>query len=98
MINRNLKVMKDHNELIKEYKSLKHQIKVYELHADIVKKQVIEHHLTDTDTLYCPEGLVICTYKSSIRADFQTKKFKESEPVLYDKYLDLKEIFTFLVK
>ncbi len=98
MNNRNLSVVKNPLDLINELKDLKHKIKVYETHADQIKKQLIEHHFINTDTIYCPEGLIISTYKSSIRTTFQTTKFQKEEPVLYDKYLDLKEIFTLLVK
>ena len=98
MNNRNLAVMKNPIDLIKEYKLLKHDIKVRETHLDNIKKQLIDHHFVDTDTLYCPEGLVISTYKASVRSQFQTTKFQKEEPLLYDKYLDLKEIYTLLVK
>ncbi len=98
MNNRTLSVMKDPIELVKELKEMKNRIKVYEIHAERIKKQLIEHHFVSTDTIYCPEGLIVSTYKPSIRTTFQTTKFQKEEPKLYDQYLDLKEIFTLLIK
>lgn len=98
MLNRNLSVMKNHNDLIQELKEIKHKIKVYEAHAESIKKQLITHHFVNTDTLYCPEGLIASTYKSSIRISFQTEKFKKEHSELYEQYLDAKEVFTLLIK
>lgn len=94
----NLSVMKDPQDLIKEFKSIKNQIKILENHADVIKKQLVDHHFLNTDTLYCPHGLTIATYKQSIRVQFKNIKFQADYPELYDKYLDLKSVYTLLIK
>jgi hypothetical protein len=73
-------------------------MKVYEIHSERIKKQLIDHYLVNCDELTDSDGVVICTYKKSIRASFQSSIFQKDQPDLYEKYLDLKEIKTFLIK
>jgi hypothetical protein len=98
MKNRNLEIIKNHINLVNKLKELKNEIKIYESQAEKLKKQLIDHYLVNNEELCDANGLIICTYKASIREFFQTSVFKKDEPILYNKYLDLKEIKTFLIK
>jgi hypothetical protein len=98
MKNRNIEIIENHVYLVNKLKELKNQIKIYESQAEKLKKQLVDHYLVNNDKLCDENGLIICTYKTSIREFFQANVFKKDEPILYNKYLDLKEIKTFLIK
>lgn len=79
-------------------KELKDQIKVLEAEYKMLQADTISTHFAEHDTYVTYRGLVLATYKESIRTQFDTTGFKKAEPVMYEKFLDLKSVRTFLLK
>lgn len=81
-------------------KSLKQAIEELEAEYDMLKKEIIASHFeaNNTDVFTNDKGLVLATYKPQLRTLFKTTDFKKNEPDLYEKYLDIKEIKTFIIK
>lgn len=79
-------------------KQLKQAMSELEAEYDMLKKSVIADYFEHNDTLINDKGLVLATYKEQLRTQFQTTEFKKHEPELYEKYLDIKPVKTFLLK
>jgi hypothetical protein len=98
MIERKLHEIQTVEQLIEQYKINKANIKQLEQYNELVKKQLLEHYLDESGIVKNSSGLTLATYKPSIRTVFQTKKFESENKELHEKYLDLIEVKTFLVK
>ncbi len=98
MLNRKIEEVISLEELLSQYKSNRGIIKSLEEKNDYIKKQILHHYMQDMDDLKDNEGRSLVTYKSSIRMSFQSKLFEKDHKDLYNQYLDVIEVKTFLVK
>lgn len=98
MIERKLHEIQTAEQLIEQYRINKAKVKQLEEINDSIKKQILEHYVDDSGSVKTAGGLTLATYKPSIRTIFQTKKFESENKELHEKYLDLIEVKTFLVK
>jgi hypothetical protein len=83
---------------INEYKSLSRSIKELEAQRDKLKKEMITDYFSKYDTYENEKGLVLATYKKSIRISFDQSAFKQHHEMLYTEFLGMKEVATLLVK
>jgi len=94
----NMQLIQSPKQLIERYREIKANIKHLEAECSHIKDTILKHYMVDTDTLTNDKGFTIATYKSSIRFSFKTKEFEQDYKELYNQYLDIKEVKTFLVK
>jgi hypothetical protein len=83
---------------ITQYSDICDQIKILEKRKEELKKQLVERYFINTDTLFASTGLILATYKASIRILFKQTEFKLDHAQLFDDYAELKEIRTLLLK
>lgn len=85
-------------QAIIDYKSLQIQIKELTAEADAIKKVITNDYFGSYEIMTRPSGLVLATYKESIRVQFEQTRFKEDHKALYETYCDLKSIRSLLIK
>lgn len=99
VINENgLTASQEVESLITQFKSLKHEEKIIQAKLETLKKQLIKDYFIHSDTIVTDYGLVLGTYKSQIRIQFDTTRFKYDNADLYDSYCEPKEIKTLIIK
>lgn len=81
-----------------EFKILDQQIKALTAQRDAIKKELTGGYFRTHDSYTNDNGQLLATYKEQIRTTFNQKLFQEERPELYENYLDLKSIRTFIVK
>lgn len=79
-------------------KELKDAIKVLEAEYSMIADELKSGYFAEHVEFKTARGLVLATYKESIRTSFDSSRFKKENPATYELYLDLKSVRTFLLK
>lgn len=98
MLKRNLQEIQSPETILEQYRINKAKIKQLEEINNNLKNLIVTHYMQDTDILKSSDGLTLATYKSSLRVTFNTKELEKNHKDIYEKYADLIEVKTFLVK
>ncbi len=85
-------------EICEQYKELSKQEKIIAAQKKKLYQQLVTNYFTDKEEIESPDGLILATYKSSIRCVFDAIRFKREQPGMYESYLEPKESWTLLVK
>ena len=79
-------------------RKLKAKIKVLEAEYEMLKKTVVLNYFANNEEFRTEKGLLLASYKSTIRTSFDQKSFKKEEPLLYLQYEVKTNVSTFLLK
>ena len=79
-------------------KQLNDEIKVLKAEFDMLKEDVIESYLITHQSYKTKKGLELATYTHYQQKTFNSNKFKQDFPDIYDGYKEEKTIYKFLLK
>lgn len=83
---------------ISRLQELRKSIKALEAEFEMIKKDLLNGHFSIFDEYSNENGLLLASYKASIRVMLNQKELEKNDKSTYDKYLELKTIKTFLLK
>lgn len=83
---------------LKRMKDLSEEIKVLQAEYDMLRKEVIGLYFSEEEEYRTDKGLVLATYKSYEEKRFNTKRFEEDHPDIYEWYKETKMVYKFLLK
>jgi hypothetical protein len=79
-------------------KALKESIKALDAELKMLQDEVINDYFVDNTEYKTSKGLLLASYKSQDRNQFNSSKFKEDHEDIYSMYSEVKTIRVFLLK
>lgn len=79
-------------------KDLKNNIKVLQSEWDMMKDEVIGEYFVNYEEYKTDKGMLLATYKQHKEKRFNSTRFREDHPDVYEMYSEEKGVFKFITK